>query len=139
MNRREWAIGAGVIVLVAASLGAVLRGMAIERDTQHITTMRTFQLQGRGHVALVQAGKLQVLDANGRRVGMQPLSALGLREEPTDMDWTVDAQGHWRAWFFEDTTPRIVRCDLDPAALRLVDCAQVLAGAMLKANPRSRA
>lgn len=139
MNKREWAIGAGVIVLVAASLGAVLHGMGLQRDARPVTTLRSFVLQGREHVAAVQADRLHLLDAQGRRLAMQPLSQLGLSEEPTDMDWVADAAGQWQAWFFEDTTPRIVRCRLDAAALRLVGCGQVLAGPALKANPRSRA
>ena len=71
--------------------------------------------------------------------GRQPLGELLLTEEPTDMDWTLGADGQAQAWFFEDTTPRLVRCDLAAGKMRLERCTQVAAGAQLKLEPQSQA
>ncbi|HET6827551.1 MAG TPA: hypothetical protein VFH35_02645, partial [Ramlibacter sp.] len=61
-----------------------------------------------------------------------------LSGQPSDMDWTVDASGKVQAWFFEDAhEPRLVRCELQQ--MRLAQCAQVLAGAGLKAQQGSLA
>ena len=82
---------------------------------------------------------LHVLDPAGRRVARQELKALGLDEDPNDMDWTVDGQGRIEAWFFDDSVPRVVRCDWEPATQQLGRCGAALSGPHLKANPNSRA
>src|SRR5207248_9133202 len=42
-------------------------------------------------------------------------------------------------WFFEDTLPRIVRCELDAPRVRFERCEQALSGAQLKTSALSRA
>jgi len=39
----------------------------------------------------------------------------------------VASNGDVQAWFFEDSTPRVVRCVLDVVAHKLVKCEQVMA------------
>lgn len=139
MGRTERKIAAVVLVMVAASLALILQSMRIEGGVGRITSLRTWSLDGTAHAALFFNNELHLLDASGSRVARQPLADLSLTEEPNDMDWVTTADGSVQAWFFEDTTPRIVRCTFDAAAHRLGQCAQALAGPVLKANPRSRA
>ncbi|WP_162247095.1 hypothetical protein [Rhizobacter sp. Root404] len=55
------------------------------------------------------------------------------------MDWAVASNGEVQAWFFEDSVPRVVRCVFVVEEKRLAKCVQVMAGAQLKLERRSRA
>ena len=139
MTRKEARIAAVILVMVAASVALLFKGMRIDEDAERIGPIRSFSAAGQEHLAVFHAGQLHLLDGSGRRLGRQPLADLLLTEEPTDMDWTVDANGMAQAWFFEDTVPRLVRCELTGTTARLERCAQIVAGPQLKVNARSRA
>ena len=139
MTRREWTIGLPIVVLLMLCLAAYLRGMALANDAGVLTSLRVFGPADDQKVAAVIGSRLHVLDAAGRRLADQDMRALGFSEDPNDMDWTVDAQGLTEAWFFEDTTPRVVRCAWSDAQARLENCASAIAGAKLKVNAASRA
>lgn len=139
MTKRESGIAAVILAMVAASLGLLVWGMRLDNGADRLGPIRSLSAGGQDHLAVFYGNRLHLLDASGRRVGSQALIDLALTEEPNDMDWTVDAGGKVQAWFFEDTAPRLVRCDLESASLRLERCAQVAAGPQLKVNERSRA
>jgi hypothetical protein len=139
MTRREWTIGLPIVVVMMLCLAAYLRGMGLANDAGVLTSLRVFGAADAQKVAAVIGSRLHVFDADGRRLADQDMRALGFSEDPNDMDWTVDAQGLTEAWFFEDTTPRVVRCAWDDAQQRLANCANAIAGAKLKVNAGSRA
>lgn len=139
MNRQESKIAALILVMVAASGALMYRGMSLDRNADRLGAIRTLSVGGQEHLALFYAKQLHLLDASGRRVGRQPLADLLLTEEPTDMDWTQGPDGQAQAWFFEDTAPRLVRCDLVADKVRLERCAQLAAGAQLKVEAHSEA
>jgi hypothetical protein len=139
MTRKESAIAVVILAMVAVSLGLLFWGMRLDDGAERIGPIRSLSVGGQEGLAVFHANHLHLLDASGRRLGRQALLDLAMTEEPNDMDWTVDADGKVQAWFFEDTTPRLVRCDVAPAGMRLERCAQVAAGAQLKVNARSQA
>lgn len=138
MTKRESGIAVVILAMVAASLALLLWGMQLD-DGARIGPIRTLSAGGQEKLAVFYGNHLHLLDASGKRVGRQPLADLSLTEDPNDMDWTVDADGKVQAWFFEDTAPRLVRCDLAEAGMRLERCTQVSAGTQLKVNSRSQA
>ena len=139
MTRKENWIAALVLALFVPGLAALFWGTQQRGAVEQPGPLRSFTHAGAAHAAIFFNGALHLLDAEGRPLARQPLRELGLAEEPTDMDWTAGPDGRLQAWFFEDTAPRLVRCDLQPEPLRLRDCAQVLAGGQLKVNAASRA
>ncbi|HSV34378.1 MAG TPA: hypothetical protein VLI46_02415 [Ramlibacter sp.] len=136
MTRREWKLAIPILLALGLCLAGFLRGVQVENSYSGMSAMRALP---DGKLALVANGALHVLDAQGTRLARQPIGALGLGEDPNDMDWTVDAQGRIEAWFFDDSVPRIVRCAWDAAQARLGGCGAVMSGAQLKSNPKSRA
>lgn len=136
-HKERWAAVLMLAVFVP-SLAAVLWGSQ-QKAVERPGPLRGFTHAGAAHAAVFFNQALHLLDAEGRPLARQPLQALGLQEEPTDMDWTTSPDGRVQAWFFEDTAPRIVRCELRAAPLGLQGCGSVLAGAALKGNPESRA
>lgn len=136
MTKRESGIAVVILAMVAVSLGLLLWGMQLD-DGARIGPIRTLSAGGQEKLAVFYGGHLHLLDPSGKRVGRQALTDLSLTEEPNDMDWTVGADGKVQAWFFEDTAPRVVRCDLAETGTRLERCTQVAAGAQLKVNLRS--
>ncbi|HSV44603.1 MAG TPA: hypothetical protein VLJ58_02325, partial [Ramlibacter sp.] len=139
MTKKETRIAAIVLAMVVASFALLLHGMQLENRADRLGAMRSVALPSGEHLAVFHANHLHLLDGQGRRVAHQPLKELLLTEEPNDMDWTVDGAGTAHAWFFEDTTPRLVRCTLAPGEPRLAGCAQVLSGPSLKVDSASRA
>lgn len=139
MNKAESRAAVVLLAMVAACVAALVQGVREDNRTSRITSLRSWSLSGKPQVALFFGQALHLLDGDGRRTARQPLAELGLHEEPNDMDWVQAPDGSTQAWFFEDTPPRITRCTLDAAAGRLTQCAPVLEGAQLKANPGSRA
>jgi hypothetical protein len=136
MTRREWQIAVPILVGLLLCVAGFMHGVQIENSFGGISTMRAMP---DGKLAVVANHALHVLDASGTRVARQPLSALGMTEDPNDMDWTVDARGRIEAWFFEDGVPRVVRCSWDDSKRELAQCAAAMSGPQLKANDRSRA
>src|SRR5437764_12741634 len=134
MTRTESKIAAVVLALAACALGLVVWGMRLDDGSARIGPMRVLRADGREWATYFLANQLNLLDAAGRRVTQQPLAELQLTEEPTDVDFTVDRQGHVQAWFFADTLPRIVRCELDAPRMRFERCEQALSGAQLKTS-----
>jgi hypothetical protein len=139
MSARETRIAAVVLALVACAFGLVLTSMRLDDGSRRIGPMKVLRAGGREWVTYFLGNRLHVLDAQGRRVTQQPLAELELTEEPTDIDFSIDAQGQAQAWLYEDTLPRVVRCDVAMQPPRLQHCAQALAGAQLKTNEDSRA
>lgn len=137
MTKKESPIAAMILALVACAFGLILWSMRLDAGVSRIGPMKVLRAGGDEWVTYFLANRFNVLDAQGARVAQQPLAELQLTEEPTDIDFTVDAQGRVQAWLFEDTTPRIVRCDWEAQHRRLERCAQVLAGAQLKTNAAS--
>jgi hypothetical protein len=139
MSPKETKIATVILVLVAASAAVLVHGMKMDRDAARLGPIRSVTGQGRDVLAVFHAGRLHILDGSGKRLAQQPLAELALNEEPNDMDLTVDAQGKVQAWFFDDSVPKLVRCDVAPDTLRFAPCAQVASGPGLKIEPRSRA
>lgn len=139
MTKTEWKIAGVVLAMLACGAGLLAHGVGLDNSASQVGAMRSWRQDGAEHLSLIFNGAMHTLDARGARVARQPLGELLMSEEPSDMDWARAEDGRMQAWFFEDTAPRIVRCDLDPASRRLVGCAQVMSGAHLKAHPRSRA
>lgn len=139
MTRQETAIAAVILAMVAASAALLFKGMNQDRDADRLGPIRSLSVGAQEHLAVFHGRQLHLLDGSGRRLGRQPLRELLLTEEPSDMDWTLGADGQAQAWFFEDTTPRLVRCDLAAGKTRLERCTQVAAGAQLKLEPQSKA
>lgn len=139
MTRKESRIAAVILAMVAACLALLSWGMRLDDEADRIGPIRTLSVAGHEQLAVFHGRQLHLLDASGRRVGRQAMADLLLTEEPTDMDWTVRADGITQAWFFEDTTPRLVRCDLIAERMRLERCAEAAAGPQLKSDPQSRA
>ncbi|TWO70994.1 hypothetical protein FN976_11750 [Caenimonas sedimenti] len=139
MTRSETRIAALVLALFLPGLAAVFWGSQERAGADRPGPLRGFTQAGAERAAVIFHGALHLLDAEGRPLARQPLRELGLAEEPTDMDWTATPDGRLQAWFFEDTVPRIVRCDLRATPPGLHACAQVVAGERLKVNPTSRA
>lgn len=138
MTPKETRSAIVVFALLLPSLAALF--WSAQASVPRPGALRSFTVGGQEHAAFVFDRALHVLDAQGRRVTRQPLEALGLREEPNDLDVTVDAAGKIQAWLFEDGPPRIVRCDVAAAsAPRLEGCAEIMAGAQLKMAPASLA
>jgi hypothetical protein len=136
MTKREWRIAIPILVGLALCIAGFLRGLEIDKSFVGMSAMRAMP---DGRLAIVANHALHVLDATGRRVARQPIKALGLDDDPNDMDWTVDSQGRIEAWFFDDSVPRVVRCAWEPDGQRLGGCAAAMAGPQLKASPLSRA
>jgi hypothetical protein len=139
MTPRENRIAAIVLAMLLPSLGAVFWSTRLATEVPRPGSVRTFTMGGTDHAAFAFDGALHVMDANGRRIARQPFAELTLIEEPTDMDWTVSADGAVQAWFFEDSTPRVVRCDWQAAQAKLQRCEPALSGAQLKMQSRSYA
>jgi hypothetical protein len=139
MSPKEKKVAAVILALAAVSAAVLARGMQLNQHTQRLGPIRSVTGGGRDLLAVFHADRLHLLDASGRRLASQPLRELALGEQPNDMDLTVDAQGKVQAWFFDDSVPQLVRCDLAPDTLRLASCAQVAAGPGLKTQARSRA
>ncbi|MDP3760271.1 MAG: hypothetical protein Q8R01_07130 [Ramlibacter sp.] len=136
MTKREWRIAIPILVGLALCVAGFLRGLDIDKSFVGMSAMRAMP---DGKLAVVANHALHVLDPAGRRVARQPLKALGMVEDPNDMDWTVDGQGRIEAWFFDDSVPRVVRCGWDADRQQLGQCAAAMSGPHLKANPVSRA
>ena len=136
MTRREWQIAVPILMGLFICVAGFMRGVQIDNSFAGISAMRALP---DGKLAVVANHALHVLDASGARLARQPLSALGMQDDPNDMDWTVDAQGRVEAWFFDDSVPRVVRCSWDDGKGGLVQCAAAMSGPQLKANDRSRA
>ena len=139
MTRRESGIAAVILALLACGVALLLWGLRLDRDAGRLGPLRSFTLDGHPALAVFHGGQLHLLDAQGRRFARQSYVDLLLADEPNDMDITAGAGGQLQAWFFEDTLPRIVRCDFAPQRRRFERCAQVLHGDRLKVNSRSRA
>lgn len=139
MTRRESGIAAVILALLACGVALLLWGLRLDDDAGRLGPLRSFTLQGQPALAVFHGGQLHLLDAQGRRFARQPYADLRLTDEPNDMDITAGADGQLQAWFFEDTLPRIVRCDFARERQRFERCAQVLQGERLKVNARSRA
>ena len=139
MTRREQRIAALVLALFLPALAAAFWGAQLGRSIDRPGALRAFQSAGQDHVALVFQGAVHLLDAQGRPLTRQPIGELGLTDEPTDLDITAAPDGRLQAWLFDDSAPRLVRCDLAGAPLALGHCAQVLAGPSLKVDAASRA
>jgi hypothetical protein len=139
MTRTETRIAALVLALFLPGLAALFWGTQQRAGADRPGPLRGFTQAGADRAAVIFRGALHLLDAEGRPLARQPLRELGLTEEPTDMDWAAAPDGRLQAWFFEDTAPRIVRCDLRASPPGLHACTQVLAGERLKVNPTSRA
>jgi hypothetical protein len=140
MTPRETRSALVVIALLLPSLAAIFWSSTKAAGIPRPGAVRSFVVDGRDHAAVMFNGALHLLDAQGRRLTRQPLAELGLAAEPADMDWTADAQGKVHAWFFDDTVPRLVRCELDTSALfRAERCGTAMSGPQLKIQPASRA
>jgi hypothetical protein len=136
MKKHEWQIAIPILAGLALCAAGLMHGMQIDNSFAGISAMRAMP---DGKLAVVANHALHVLDASGKRVSRQPLSALGLDEDPNDMDWTADAQGRMEAWFFDDSGPRVVRCGWDDGKRELARCAAAMSGPQLKASANSRA
>jgi hypothetical protein len=136
MTRREWRIAIPILAGLALCIAGFLYGLSVDKSFVGMSAMRAMP---DGRLAVVANHALHVLDGSGRRVARQPLKALGLEEDPNDMDWTVDAQGGLEAWFFDDSVPRVVRCAWAPLRGELAGCAVAMSGPHLKASELSRA
>lgn len=139
MTRREQRIAVFVLALFLPAVAAVMWGAQLGRTIDRPGALRAFQSAGQDHAAIVFQGAVHLLDAQGQPLSRQPIAALGLGEEPTDLDITSAPDGRLQAWLFDDSLPRLVRCDIAGAPLKLRDCAQVLAGPSLKVDPASKA
>jgi len=139
MSPKETRIAVVILALAAASAAVLLHGMKMNREAQRLGPIRSVTVAGRELLAVFHADRVHVLDASGKRLASQPLSELALAEQPNDMDLTVDANGKLQAWFFDDSVPKLVRCDVAPDTLRFAPCAQVAAGPALKIDQGSRA
>lgn len=139
MTKTETKLAVVILGLVAVCAALVYQGMRLNNATGRITALRSVSVADSPHLAVFFRNELHLLNASGQRVARQPLAELQLTEEPNDMDWVTEPDGVVQAWFFEDTTPRVVRCTLDNTTKRLGQCAQVMAGAQLKTHPRSSA
>jgi hypothetical protein len=139
MSPKETKIAVVILAMAAASAAVLLHGMNMNRDAHRLGPVRSVTVAGRELLAIFHADRIHVLDSAGKRLASQPLAELALGEQPNDMDLTVDANGKVQAWFFDDSAPKLVRCDVAPDTLRFAPCAQVAAGPGLKIEQRSRA
>jgi len=139
MTKKEWQIAIPVLFGLALCVAAWLHGAGIEISLERPGPLRVFSGPQGQRVALVANQALHVLDATGHRLARQELQALGLKESPNDMDWTLDEQQRVQAWFFDDTIPRVIRCNWSEDQRQLTDCATVMSGPQLKVDDRSRA
>lgn len=140
MTPRETRSAIIVFALLLPSLAAMVWSGTQAAGVARPGPVRSFVAEGQEHAAVLFNGALHLLDAEGRRLTRQPLGELGITEQPTDMDWTIDAQGKVNAWFFDDTVPRVVRCEFDTSALfRAERCATWMKGPQLKIHADSRA
>lgn len=139
MTPRENRIAAIVFALLLPSLGAVFWSTRLASEVARPGPVRSFATASGDHAAFVFDNAVHVMDASGRRLARQGFSELKLTEEPTDMDWTAGPDGTVQAWFFEDTTPRLVRCNWAAAQARLQGCEPAMSGPQLKIEARSRA
>lgn len=99
MTRTETRIAAVILSLVAGSLALLGWGMRLDDAAERIGPIRSLAAQGQQppKLAVFHAGRLHLLDGSGQRLGSQPLADLRLTEEPTDMDWSIDAKGKVQA------------------------------------------
>jgi len=141
MNKREWMIAIPVIAGVAACIGAYFWGTRIEDSFDGIVAMRSVRTPAGVRTGVVAGKAFHWLDASGKRLARQELSALDIRDSPNDMDLTIDAEGHVEAWFFDDDepAPRVIRCAWDDNARRLDKCTTAAKGPQLKTLDSSRA
>lgn len=140
MTKREWQLAIPILIGFALCLAAFVHGQNMANPGAGVAALRVFKAQQGERVAVVANNALHVLDAQGRRIARQDLKALGLGENPSDMDWTVDAGQRVEAWFFDDAAvPRVRRCAWSDAQAQLVDCRTAMEGPQLKNNARSRA
>jgi hypothetical protein len=139
MTRQEKRIALLVFALFLPALAALAWGTRLAGSIDRPGALRAFAHGGQDHLALVFRRSVHIVDAEGRPLARQPLHELGLSEEPTDLDITVDPQGRLSAWLFEDTLPRVVRCRIEPAPWRFSGCAQVLGGPLLRGGASSLA
>lgn len=140
MTPKETRSAIVIFVLLLPSLAAVFWSGRKAADIPQPGPVRSFTVDNQDHAAVFFNGALHLVDGQGRRLTRQPLPELGLAGEPTDMDITADAQGRVQAWFFDDTVPRIVRCELDASALfRMEKCAPWISGPQLKIDRSSQA
>lgn len=141
MTRREWQLALPILALLALCAFGYLRGMRLEMSVDSHMALRTARAPDQPErLALVAAGAVHVLDAQGQRLSRQPLAALGLAESPGDIDWALDPQTRqWQLWLYDDRGPRVLRCLWDESLRRLQDCSTPLAGPQLRISPLSRA
>ncbi len=141
MNRRDWMIGVPVLGALAGCLVAFLHGMQIQSSVDGMAALRSLETPAGARVAVVAARALHLLDADGRRLARQDLGAIGLQDNPNDMDLTLDAAGQLEAWFFDDARPlpRVIRCTWNEASAAFQPCLVVASGAQLKWDATSRA
>jgi hypothetical protein len=139
MSPKETRIAIVIVAMAAASAAVLLYGMKMNRDAHRLGPIRSVTVADRELLTIFHADRLHVLNSAGKRLASQPLAELALAEQPNDMDLTVDAKGKVQAWFFDDSVPKLVRCDVAPDTLRFARCAQVAAGPELKIEQSSRA
>jgi hypothetical protein len=139
MSPKETKIAVVILAMAAASAAVLLNSMTMNRDAHRLGPIRSVTVAGRELLAVFHADRIHLLDSAGKRLASQPLAELALGEQPNDMDLTVDATGKVQAWFFDDSMPKLVRCDVAPDSLRFAPCTQVAAGPALKIEQRSRA
>ena len=132
MTARERRSALVIFALLLPSLLALWWSAQLASTLPRPGALRAFASGGQPFIGFFFNDALHLLDAQGAPVGRQPLAELALTEEPTDFDVTVDAAGRMQAWLFEDTKPRVVRCEVQPQPMRLAGCVQAMAGPQLK-------
>jgi hypothetical protein len=132
MTPRERRSALVIFALLLPSLLALWWSTQLASTLPRPGALRAFAAGGQPFVGFFFHDALHLLDAHGTTVARQPIAALALDEEPTDFDVTVDASGRQQAWLFDDSKPRVVRCDVQPAPLQLTGCVQAMAGPQLK-------
>ena len=132
MTPRERRSALVIFALLLPSLAALWWATQLASTLPRPGALRAFASGGQPFIGFFFNDALHLLDAGGAPVARQPLAELALTEEPTDFDVTVDAAGRMQAWLFEDSTPRVVRCDVQAQPLRLAGCIQAMAGPQLK-------
>ncbi|MCG2594479.1 hypothetical protein LZ009_17005 [Ramlibacter sp. XY19] len=132
MTPRERRSALVIFALLLPSLLALWWATQLASTLPRPGALRASTAGGQPFIGFFFNDALHLLDASGNTVTRQPLADLALTEEPTDFDLTTDASGRVQAWLFEDTTPRVVRCDVQALPLRLAGCVQAMAGPQLK-------
>jgi hypothetical protein len=132
MTPRERRSALVIFALLLPSLLALWWATQLASTLPRPGALRAFQAGGQPFIGFFFNDALHLLDGSGSAVARQPLAALGLKEEPTDFDITTDGAGRMQAWLFDDTVPRVLRCDVQAAPLQLTGCVQAMAGPQLK-------